>query len=126
MYGVSIKGVLCNPNHEVVLLLNERVEWELPGGRIEVGESSSECLTREMREELGVEVTVGKLIDSYLFEVIPNRHVFIATYRCTLVGAFSPRLSAEHRRIGCFAPTELPMNLASGYRNSVVRALGEP
>ncbi|MGO2147745.1 hypothetical protein [Halomonas sp.] len=46
MYPVSIKGVLLLPANKVVLALNDRDEWELPGGRIEIGEVSSECLER--------------------------------------------------------------------------------
>ena len=49
-YPVSVKGVLRAPTGEVVLLLNEREAWELPGGRIELGESSTECLAREIAE----------------------------------------------------------------------------
>ena len=75
MYPVSIKGVLFSPAGEAVLLLNEREEWELPGGRIEPGETSAECLVREIQEELGLEVEVGRPVDTYLFEVIPGRHV---------------------------------------------------
>ena len=126
MYPVSVKGVLLSPGAEVVLLLNEREEWELPGGRLEPGESSAECLAREIREELGLEVQVGAPIDTYLFEVVPARHVFIATYRCLLSGPFEPSLSSEHTRIGLFAPSALPENLPRGYRSSIAAALAEP
>lgn len=118
-YPVSVKGVLRAPAGEVVLLLNEREEWELPGGRIELGESSTECLAREIAEELNVEVKVGAPLDTYLFEVVPGKHVFIATYDCTLVGAFEPALSHEHKRLGLFAPDALPANLPEGYRASI-------
>jgi 8-oxo-dGTP pyrophosphatase MutT (NUDIX family) len=119
MYPVSIKGILCAPTGEVVLLLNERGEWELPGGRIEVGETSAECLRREILEELNVAVTVGSLLDTYLFEVIPGKHVFIATYGCIRERDFDPTISQEHKRIGLFAPTALPNNLPPGYRASI-------
>jgi len=119
MFVVSVKGVLAAPSGEVVLLMNERDEWELPGGRIEMGESSTECLAREIREELSLDVAVGAPLDTYLFEVIPGKHVFIATYACTLQGAFDAVISHEHKRIGLFAPDALPERLPPGYRASI-------
>lgn len=119
MFPVSIKGVVCTPSGEVVLLMNERDEWELPGGRIEPGETPAQCVAREISEELSLSVDVQELLDTYLFEVIPDKYVFIATYACHLQGPFIPRLSEEHQRIGTFPPTALPPNLPHGYRSSI-------
>ncbi|EJL00903.1 NUDIX hydrolase [Pseudomonas chlororaphis] len=124
MFPVSIKGVLQSPEGLVVLMLNERDEWELPGGRIEPGETAPQCLAREIEEELDVQVAVGEPLDSYLFEVIPGKQVFISTYRCRLLGGFVPTISHEHKEIGLFAADQLPANLPQGYRDSIVKALG--
>lgn len=119
MYPVSIKGVLLLPANKVVLALNDRDEWELPGGRIEIGEVSSECLEREFEEELDVKVVGQEIIDSYLFEVIPQKHVFIVTYGCRLVSDFNPKVSHEHSRIDTFPIDDLPHNLPAGYVQSI-------
>lgn len=124
MFPVSIKGVLQSPEGQIVLMLNERDEWELPGGRIELGETAPGCLAREIAEELDVEVEVGEPLDSYLFEVIPGKHVFISTYRCQWLGGFVPKISHEHKEIGLFDPADLPVNLPKGYRDSIHNALG--
>ena len=115
----SIKGVLLLEG-KVVLVRNSRDEWELPGGRLESGEDHAQTLVREFAEELSVSVRVGAPIDSYLFEVIPGRHVFIVTYGCSLVGDFQPVVSDEHTE-HCLWPVERlsELKLSAGYRNSI-------
>lgn len=118
-YPVSIKGVFSAPDGRVVLLLNERGEWELPGGPIGEGESAEGCLAREVEQELGVSIAVGAPLDSYLLEVMPGRTVFVVTYACLLVGRYLPAQGDGHQEVGLFAADGLPERLPAGYRASI-------
>jgi 8-oxo-dGTP pyrophosphatase MutT (NUDIX family) len=106
-YPTSIKGVLL-VDRQVLLVKNSRDEWELPGGRTKDGEEHAQTLSREFAEELSIDVAMAAPINSYLFEVIPGRHVFIVTYGCILVGDFRPVISHEHTE-HCLWPGCAPM-----------------
>ena len=126
MFKVSIKGVLAAPDGRVILLQNERDEWELPGGQIELNESPAQCLAREIHEELCLRVEVGQPLDAYLFEVAPGRQVFIVTYECASIGHFYPMTSHEHKGIRLFSHDCLPANLPAGYKASIASAMRGP
>ena len=57
-------GLLCRDADDRVLLVQPtyKATWELPGGVVEAGESPAACAAREVREELGVELSVGRLL----------------------------------------------------------------
>jgi len=55
--------------------------WEFPGGKREANETFEECLARELREELGIEVEVGELVES-LTHSYPEKTVSLKFFRC--------------------------------------------
>jgi mutator protein MutT len=55
--------------------------WEFPGGKREGNETFEECLMRELREELGIEVEVGELLES-LTHSYPEKTVVLKFFRC--------------------------------------------
>src|SRR5215475_16044706 len=55
--------------------------WEFPGGKREASESFEQCLVRELREELGIEVDVGELVESLVHDY-PEKTVVLKFYRC--------------------------------------------
>lgn len=59
--------------------------WEFPGGKRRPGESLEECLRREIREELAVEVEVGEEIETVTWPY-PERTVVLHFFRCDLAG----------------------------------------
>jgi 8-oxo-dGTP pyrophosphatase MutT (NUDIX family) len=121
LFPVSVKGVLARAGR-VVLVMNERREWELPGGRLEDGETPEGCVAREIEEELGLAVTVGPLLDCWLYEPVAGRRVLIVTYGCVPADDRTPRLSDEHRALDWFAAGALDgIALPAGYRRAITR-----
>ena len=55
--------------------------WEFPGGKREQDETFEECLARELREELGIEVVVVELVESLTHDY-PEKTVHLQFYRC--------------------------------------------
>ena len=69
--------------------------WEFPGGKREPNETFEECLARELREELGIEVKVGELVES-ITHAYPEKTVHLKFFRCEW-------LKHEPQALGCDA-----------------------
>src|SRR5262245_13156533 len=122
---VSVKGVVIYEGR-VLLLLNERGEWDLPGGRPDPGEDHRAALRREVREETGLEVEVGAAIDGHLFEVLPGRFVRILPFACRPVAGSDVALSHEHlegrwQPLAALSETVAGRKLPAGYLAAIMR-----
>lgn len=129
---VSIKGVVLHQGR-VLLLLNERDEWDLPGGRPDPGEDHRATLSREVREEAGLEVVVGAFLDEHLFEVLPQRFVRIVAYVCSLGGAAAMPVALSHEHLDLrwvpladLGETIDGYHLPVGYLGAIRQAIAQP
>jgi mutator protein MutT len=69
--------------------------WEFPGGKREPGETFEQCLVREIREELGVEIMVGELFEEIAHDY-PEKSVHLKFFLCR-------PLSGEPQPLDCAA-----------------------
>lgn len=64
-------------------------QWEFPGGKVEPGERDADALAREIREELGCEVEVGRVLlrHSHRYREL---EVDLAFYSCAMAEGVEP------------------------------------
>jgi 8-oxo-dGTP diphosphatase len=90
--------------------------WELPGGKVEPGESDEAALAREIREELGVPIAVHERLAESV-HAYPDVTICLVAYRATLLsGTPHPHEHAEVRWVGQgelddldWAPADVPL-----------------
>ena len=129
-HPLSVKAVLIHQGR-VLLLVNERDEWDLPGGRPEAGEDHRAALAREVREETGLSIEIGTLIDDHLFEVLPQRFVRILAFGCTLTGSADVVLSDEHLEMSWVPVADIGETIAgrrlpAGYLGAIRQLIDQP
>ena len=78
--------------------------WEFPGGKQKPDEGARRALEREIREELGVGVAVGPLLETVDW-TYPEKRVRLSFFRCAIDG--EPR-ALEGQEIAWVAPPDLP------------------
>jgi len=126
---ISVKGIVFE-GHRIWLRKNERDEWELPGGKLDIGEQPEETVVRELREELGFDVSVVDIIQSHLLTLKhPNKYesnVLVVSYLCNLIGKVSDfelegeAGKAEFNRFSIESISELTM--PQFYKEAIIRA----
>ena len=58
---VSVGGLIENDEGKILMIKNPDRGWEIPGGQVEVGETLTDALKREIKEESGIDIEIGNL-----------------------------------------------------------------
>src|SRR5215217_3479297 len=103
-------------NHEGRILLQRRrdnARWALPGGVMDIGESIAQTVTREVREETGLEVEPKNIVGVYsdpghvfAYDDGEVRQQFSVCFACRIVGG-QVEPSDESSDVRLFAPAEI-------------------
>lgn len=98
----SFKAVLLDREMRVLLGTNPRGECELLGGRAEAQDASpQDTVRREVREEAGIDIVVGAIVDSWFYDIPGKGRVAVTSYLARPVGDVSLALGTEHADWAC-------------------------
>ena len=80
-------------------------KWEFPGGKKEENESFEDCLKREIKEELRIEIEIQEQLPSFIHKYSEDFSIELFPFRCT---AISGEIKlAEHQQITWLFPADL-------------------
>lgn len=126
---ISVKGIVFD-NGKVWLRKNERNEWELPGGKLDVGEQPEQTAIREMQEELGFATEVVDIVQSRLYTIKKSsdesRGVLVVSYLCKILnkdGEFEIDGEAGKAQFQDFPVNEIEeLNMPDFYKEAIQKA----
>jgi len=94
------KVLICQRSSSMELPL----KWEFPGGKLENNESKETCLIREIKEELGLTISIKKEIQTVIHEY-PSFKVKLYAFICNIESGFI--IKKEHCKIAWVTKSEL-------------------
>jgi len=127
---VGVKILLKNPDGKYLLLRRNPkkypevgAKWDLPGGRIEPGTSLAANLKREIKEEVGLDLSVEpKLVAAQDILQSSDKHVVRLTYVGNIEG--KPKIDEEHLEARWFSADgikSLDEKILDGYFSELVQ-----
>jgi ADP-ribose pyrophosphatase YjhB (NUDIX family) len=121
-----VAGVVIIQDGQVLLGKNERYgTWGLPGGLVENGESVAQAALREIREELGIDVQLTRLIGVYSRPHWRNGGYHVVVFAARPVGGTLQPDPGEVVDARYFDPAALPDLLPAGMRLQIAAALAD-
>jgi len=92
----GVKGIV-RKNNRILVLVKQNGKFDLPGGRVEIGETVQFALHREIKEETGLKVEIYDPVEEWSFYKTPDQLIKGITLECSYVEG-RVELCGEHKR----------------------------
>jgi 8-oxo-dGTP diphosphatase len=123
MFAIGAFAILFDDQGRVLLCHRRDMDvWNLPGGRVEQGESPWDGVLREVEEEVGLVVEIKRLAGVYHK---PNQSEIVFSFICHAVGG-QIGTSSEVDRVEFFPLREMPLNTSPRQVERIHDAVDEP
>lgn len=115
-FQLAVKALFIDENKKL-LLLERPTHWDLPGGRLKMGETLYDALKREVNEEVGLagieKIEPYTTVHSKVNIQVGNRqaNLLFSVFLCEVALPFLPILSSEHKNFGWFNLNEAESKL---------------
>ncbi|MFF3114648.1 NUDIX hydrolase [Kitasatospora sp. NPDC057904] len=120
LHSVSVAGAVVREDGRVLAIRRaDNGAWEPPGGVLELAETVEDGLRREIREETGIDVTVGQLTGVYKNMA---RGIVALVFRCHPESG-AECLSAETTAVAWLTPDEAADRMSEVYAVRILDAL---
>ncbi len=97
-----LSAIIFNEKNEILIArrkpgMSQALKWEFPGGKLKPGESPEECLKREIKEELGINIQVEKIFHAVNYSY-PDKNILLLAYISKYIsGCFNLKDHSEFR-----------------------------
>ena len=124
---VGVRALVIDEIGRIFLIKHSYIAgWHLPGGGVEVGETLTTALTRELSEEGNIELTGPPSLFAIYYNRSVSRRDHVALYVVrTFQQTAPPRPNSEIIAHGFFASDALPEGTTRGTRARIAQVLGE-
>lgn len=120
MFTIGAFGVIFNENDEVLLChRRDKDLWDIPGGMVERGETPWEGVVREVKEEVGLDVEIMRLIGVYSKK---KKNDVIFSFLCKICGG-EISLTDEADKVAYFSIGDLPKNVSPKHVERIMDAM---
>ena len=92
----GVKGIVRKNDH-ILVLVKQNGKLDLPGGRVENGETVQFALQREISEETGLKVEIHDPVQEWSFYKTPDQLIKGITFECAYIDG-KVKLCDEHKR----------------------------